>query len=370
MSQRNVVLIAAGGTGGHIYPALAIASALRRQNPELKIEFVGNPMGMEGQIVPREGFVLHPVRIGRLNSNVSWRERIWTILTLPLAVLTAVFLVIRLRPRFVLGVGGAVTGPVLLGAALVRCPSYLWEPNAFPGLANRWLAPFVTEALVVFSATAERLKAKRFFTTGMPVRRNIEALEFQESPKGSTKQALRVLVFGGSQGARTLNTVVSELLAKKDPEISEIEFIHQTGANDFVRISEFYASRHLLSGKLICTAYIHDMDQKYRWADLVISRSGMSTVSELSALGKAAILVPLPTASDDHQTQNAKILAEKSAAILVPQSDFTVERLKTLLQHFLSHREEIDQMGRRIREFHRPQADMQIAEHLLEATSP
>jgi UDP-N-acetylglucosamine--N-acetylmuramyl-(pentapeptide) pyrophosphoryl-undecaprenol N-acetylglucosamine transferase len=203
--NEKTVLIAAGGTGGHIYPALAIAAALKRQMPGLDVQFVGTPHGLENKLVPREGYKLHHIPIGRLNRNVSWSERLMTLISLPWAILKAILLVHRLNPRFVLGVGGHVTGPVILATSLLRKPAYLWEPNAHPGLANRWLAPFVREALVVFDEAAQLLKTRRICRVGMPVRAAIEDLA--QKTTGTTRESvLRILVFGGSQGARGLMT--------------------------------------------------------------------------------------------------------------------------------------------------------------------
>jgi UDP-N-acetylglucosamine--N-acetylmuramyl-(pentapeptide) pyrophosphoryl-undecaprenol N-acetylglucosamine transferase len=360
--NQNKILIAAGGTGGHIYPALAIAAALKRESPSVDVEFVGTPGGLENQLVPREGYGLHHVAIGRLNRNVGFAERIMTVFRLPLAIFQAMRLIQRTNPRFVLGVGGHVTGPVVLASALLRRKAYLWEPNAHPGLANRLLAPFVDEALVVLDEAARLLKAERTQKVGMPVRQNIEMLEAKERGHGLV---FRVLVFGGSQGSRALNDIVSSAICGGGEWMNNVEIVHQTGATDYQRIKFKYDQA---KARVEVFEYLHDMPKRYEWADLVVSRSGMGTLAELAACGKAAVLVPLATAADNHQQRNAEALLAKDASIMILQKDFTAQKFQELVAGLKNRREEIDRLGRNIRQFHQPHADRLIARHLLEAS--
>lgn len=359
----KLVLIAAGGTGGHIYPGLAIAQAFERENPGLKVEFIGSAHGLENTLVPKAGYKLHHLAIGRLNRNVRTGERLKTVFLLPWVLIKAFWLMWKLKPRLVLGVGGAVTGPSVLAAALGRRPAFLWEPNAQPGLANRWLAPFVKECLVVFPEAARRLSSKRTFEVGLPIRQNIEAQGGQNQAV-PVDRPLRVLVFGGSQGSRMINDVVSSLIVGN--KVQNLELVHQTGPSDHVRVQQIYQNA---ISKVECLPFIHDMDQRYQWADLVVSRSGMGTVSELAAAGKAAVLIPLASAADNHQQHNAEALVAKGAAIMVLQKDLTVERMTELLTQLEKNRTRLNELSVAIRQFHRPRADQAIVRHLLEATT-
>lgn len=361
--NSRLILIAAGGTGGHIYPALAIAQALLKERPHWRVEFVGTRIGLENQLIPREGFKLHHVSIGRLNRNARSGERLKTLLTLPFALLKAMWLVFRLRPCLVLGVGGFVTGPVVLAAALMRKKAFLWEPNAHPGLANRWLAPFVTESLVVFDEAAKRLNSKRILKVGMPVRSSIEALSHDKATTRSQDFPFRVLIFGGSQGARGINRVVAHSIERGGSWLEGVEIVHQTGPADFASIRDQYRESN---NHVEVKEYLHDMDRRYRWADVVVARAGTGTVSELAACGKAAVLVPLPTAADNHQQVNAEALVRQGAALMVLQEDFSSEKFESLISKLKSNRQIIDQLSTNIRQFHRPEADLEIARHLLE----
>jgi len=357
-----VCLIAAGGTGGHIYPALAIAKALQSERPDLEIHFVGTPRGLERRLIPEQGYPLHLIRIGRLNRNVSLIERITTVISLPWSIVKCVLLVLRMRPAFVLGVGGYATGPVLLAASFLRYRTYIWEPNAHPGLANRILAPFVKECLLVFDSARFLLRGKRFRAVGMPVREEIARVS-RWRRSGSN---LKVLVFGGSQGARTINHVVRVALSSYPELVSGVEWVHQTGESDFKETQNFYSENGV---GVEVRPYLNDMDKRYEWADLVICRGGTGTVSEVAAAGRAALIVPLPTAADNHQQRNAEVLMREGAARMCLQVDFTKEYLRQVIVELKMNPESIDQMAKSVQKFHRPHADREIAHHLLEDIS-
>lgn len=208
MAQQTI-FIAGGGTGGHIYPALAIARGLLELNSELDIHFVGSPVGLESQIIPNQGFPLHLVPVGRLNRNVGLGERLKTLVGLPLSFFVSLYLLLKYRPKLVLGVGGFASAPVLFVGALLGFKTVIWEPNAFPGMANRWLAKVAGLALVVFAEARSLLAMKRVKQIGLPVRLEIEELKTQVRPQ---PVPLRVLVFGGSQGARGINNTVCDAI--------------------------------------------------------------------------------------------------------------------------------------------------------------
>jgi UDP-N-acetylglucosamine--N-acetylmuramyl-(pentapeptide) pyrophosphoryl-undecaprenol N-acetylglucosamine transferase len=354
------VLIAAGGTGGHIYPALAIADALKAASAQTQIEFVGTAHGLENTIVPAKGYRVQHLPIGRLNSNVSLRERVQTVFLLPWALLKSVWLLRQENPDFVLGVGGHASGPLLLMAALLGYRTAIWEPNAMPGMANRWLSRFVDECWVVFEEARTRLHSKNLHVGGMPVRREIE-----EMPVSTTAGTpFRLLVFGGSQGARGLNNAVVEMV--KSGRLNGVQIVHQTGAFDYKRVREAYGEA---LAQVDLREYLHDMGQQYAKADLVVCRSGTGTLSELAACGKAAILVPLPTAADDHQRLNAESLVEKGAAVMILQKDLNGERLRQEIEALRAHPERLRGMSAAVRGFHHPRAAENLAGRFLERMS-
>lgn len=361
----KTVLIGAGGTGGHIYPALSLAKALQTLEPQIQIEFVGSPRGLEKDLVTREGYALHLLPVGQLHSSVGRLQQIKTLLKMPLVLWQAIQLVRKKKPIFVLGVGGYASGPIVLAASLMGRPAYLWEPNAVPGWTNRILARFVREAMVVFDQAASYLSAKKIKRVGMPVRPGILEVG-RELRKVGRDRPLRILVFGGSQGSHVLNKVVSQLLVEGGPWVDQFEWVHQTGKHEFEMIKERYSST--LVSIEVCP-YIYNMDQRLRWADLVICRSGTGTVADLAASGKAAIFIPLPTAADDHQMKNARAIADMGGAIVLPQAELTTQRLREMLIELGKHREVLDSLEENIRKFHRPDADIEIARHLMDSSS-
>lgn len=363
------VLIAGGGTGGHIYPSLAIAEALRELDSTAVVEFVGTPTGLESQLVPRSGYKLHTISIGRLNRNVSLWERVLTVFQLPLAIWKGILILFRFRPDLVFGVGGYASAPLVLAASILRYRTFIWEPNAYPGLANRKLSRFVTGCLVVFDEAAHFMKNKNVIRVHMPVRKEIEE-EFQAKKltKGpSHKRSFHVLVFGGSQGARAINNAFSEAVVQGGDWLNEVEIVHQTGPLDFARIYETYAQYPEVQSRITAFEYLHDMPERYSWADLVICRAGTGTISELAACGKASLLIPLPSAADDHQTKNALALVRINGARLLEQKELTPERLVREIEELKAHPEVVAELEKNIRQFHKPRAAHEIANLLVGA---
>lgn len=359
MSKRTVI-IAGGGTGGHIYPGVAIARAIEKLHPGLEVHFVGAKGGLEEKIVPREKFPLHTVKIGKLHKTVGLAAQVKTVLELPFAFLASARILKQLRPVAVLGVGGFASGPLLFVASLLGYRSLIWEPNAFPGLANRWLSRLVSECLLVFEEAGRYLRAKRITPVGLPVR---PVMVPRERPEG---QPLRVLVFGGSQGARAINEVVSQSVAAGGEWLNGVELIHQTGSLDFSRIRDLYASKAPANVQLF--EYLHDMDARYAWADLVVCRAGASTVAEIGACRKAAVFIPLPTAADNHQQKNAEVLVRGEAAEMVLQKDFTPEKFQALIQSFRDDRSRIHRLESNVSRFAFPNAAEAIVERVLDGT--
>lgn len=356
------ILIAGGGTGGHIYPAIAIADAIKKSDPQSVIEFVGTANGLETILVPKAGYKINFIPIGRLNKNVSVIERIKTILQMPMAFYRSIILTYSFHPDVVLGVGGYASGPIVLIAALLGKRVYIWEPNAFPGLANRMLSRFVSECLVVFEEAKKHLKNKKIRHVHMPVRAEIENSKI----KVTHSVDFQVLVFGGSQGARPINNALAEAILKGGNWLSNVKIIHQTGSADFARIREQYLNSANAKQHVEVFEYLYDMPERYAHAKLVIARAGAGTISELAASGKASLLIPLPSAADDHQTKNAQALVQIGGAHLLPQKELTPERLIQEILFFKNNPEQVAQFESNIKRFHKPQAAQEIAQLLLE----
>jgi UDP-N-acetylglucosamine--N-acetylmuramyl-(pentapeptide) pyrophosphoryl-undecaprenol N-acetylglucosamine transferase len=343
------VIIAGGGTGGHVIPALAIAQELRsRYGAEVK--FVGTSRGIETRLVPAAGFELHLVQVGQLN-RVDLRTRVKTLLDLPRAVIQAAKLVREFRPDVMIGVGGYASGPAMLAGGLLYVPLVAFEPNYVPGFANRMLGPLVRTAVVQFEATC------RYFAdchvTGVPVRR-----EFFSVPPRSANARPTLLVFGGSQGAHAINVAVLGALAKLSALLPDICIIHQTGEKDYIDAQAAYLKTAIPAE---VSPFIDDMPGAFARADLLVCRSGASTVAEVTAAGRPAIFIPLPTAADDHQRQNAAALAEVNAARLLPQVELTSDRLAQEVTALLSNRAGLAEMSQAARKLAHPDAAGEIA---------
>jgi UDP-N-acetylglucosamine--N-acetylmuramyl-(pentapeptide) pyrophosphoryl-undecaprenol N-acetylglucosamine transferase len=365
VSENRTVVIAGGGTGGHIYPGLTVAKVLSEHG--YVVHWVGASGGLEEKLVTHADLPLHLIRIGKLHSSAGLAARIKTVFGLPFAFLQAVFLVIRLRPRAVLGVGGYASGPFLfvswLFSPVLKIRTVIWEPNAHAGMANRWLAKVVDECLLVFEAAARDLKARRVYRVGLPVRDTMKAVGREEL----SGRKFRVLVFGGSQGARAINRVVADWAEQTGLKNSDVELVHQTGKYDYAEVSSRYAKlqANSLSPAITCYEYLHDMDQRFAWADLLVCRSGASTVAEVAACGKAALFVPLPSAADNHQLKNAEVLRNAKSALVIEQKDFTVASLESTMLMLRSSPERLAELEKNVLKFSAPGAAKMIAAHVM-----
>jgi UDP-N-acetylglucosamine--N-acetylmuramyl-(pentapeptide) pyrophosphoryl-undecaprenol N-acetylglucosamine transferase len=313
-------ILAGGGTGGHVIPALAIAHELSARFGA-EIAFVGTERGIETRLVPKAGFPLHLIDVGGLK-NVSLATRLKTLLALPAAVVRSWQILQAFKPQVVIGVGGYASGPAMLAASLSSIPTIAFEPNVVPGLANRAVAPLVTMAMVHFEQTGEYFR--RYVVTGVPVRRAFFELPTRPPWERTPGERPTLLVFGGSQGAAAINRAIIEALPELAARVPGLHIIHQTGERDYNPAQAAYL-RASLSAEV--SAFIDDMPQAFARADAVLCRSGASTVAEIAAAGKPAIFVPFPRAADEHQLRNAETLAARGAAMLVPEAELTRERL-------------------------------------------
>ncbi len=314
------VLIAAGGTGGHIYPGIAVAKEITRRDQKSAIRFVGTARGLETRLVPQAGFELSLIESTGLK-NVGVVQRVRGLALLPKSFLAARRLIKEFRPEVVLGAGGYVSGPVVLTAKLMKLPTMVMESNALPGWTNRRLARFVDRAAVSFEAALPSFHDKGV-VTGNPVRH-----EFFEIPaRQRDSSRLSVLVFGGSQGAHAINEAMVEALPELEEFRSVLHMTHQTGQADYEHVLESYLKTGW-SDSADVRHYIDNMVACFARADLVICRAGATTTAELIAAGKAAIMIPFPLAADDHQRKNAEALETAGAARMILQTDLTGEVL-------------------------------------------
>jgi UDP-N-acetylglucosamine--N-acetylmuramyl-(pentapeptide) pyrophosphoryl-undecaprenol N-acetylglucosamine transferase len=352
------VVIAGGGTGGHVIPALAIGRALRDQHGA-EVVFVGTARGLETKLVPEAGFRLEMVRSGQLK-NVSFKTRLRTFGDLPVGVLDCLRLLREFRPQVVVGVGGYASGPGMIAAVLRRVPTLAYEPNAVPGMTNRLLGRWVSAAAVNFPGTAGYFRNAE--VTGVPVRAEIFGLAAR--PVGA---APRLLVTAGSQGAAVFNDLMPRIAGRLLREVAGLTIVHQAGARHLEETRAAYAASGAGladSARWRVEAFLTDMPEQYQAADVVLARSG-STIAELCAAGKPSVLVPLPTAADDHQRKNAEVLAEAGAAVMLLQRDATVESLEDLLRGLLLDADRREQMSIAARGLARPGALERITAMVL-----
>lgn len=314
------VLIAAGGTGGHIYPAIAVADEVMRRDKRSLVRFVGTARGLETRLVPQAGYELSLIESAGLK-NVGWRNRARGLYLLPRSFRAARRVIRECSPNIVVGAGGYVTGSVLLTASFLRRPTLVMESNALPGWTNRRLARFVDRAAVSFEASLPFFRGKGV-VTGNPVRR-----EFFEIPRKMRDGAcFSILVFGGSQGARAINEAVIAALKFLEQQKSVLRITHQTGEADYENVRRGYTQANWVD-EVEVRSYLDDMVSEYSKADLIVCRAGATTSAELIAAGKAAMMIPFPFAADDHQRRNAEALEAAGAARMILQRDLTGERL-------------------------------------------
>jgi UDP-N-acetylglucosamine--N-acetylmuramyl-(pentapeptide) pyrophosphoryl-undecaprenol N-acetylglucosamine transferase len=352
------VLIMAGGTGGHVFPALAVAAELTGLG--VPVAWLGTDQGLEARVVPAAGYSLTSIRVSGLRGKGLLRV-FFAPFMLSVALLQALRVFLRLRPLAVLGMGGFAAGPGGLIAWLLRRPLLIHEQNSVPGLTNRLLAPLARVVIEGFPGSMPA--SRRAVSAGNPVRAGIAALAAPETRFAGRFGVLRLLVIGGSLGAQALNRVVPPAIARL-PEAMRPQVHHQTGQTEVASVQQSYRE---LGCDARVEAFIEDMAGAYAWADLVVCRSGALTVAELAAAGVASILVPYPHATDDHQTGNARYLADAGAALLMPQDTLNDEWLAETLARFTSQRETLLAMAHRARELAQPDAARRVALLCLEA---
>lgn len=343
------VLIAAGGTGGHIYPGIAVAQEIKRRDSNSQVRFVGTARGLEGRLVPQAGFDLTLIDSSGLK-NVSVVARARGVATLPKSFYEAMKLIRQFKPDVVVGAGGYVSGPVVLMAALSNRPTLIMESNALPGWTNRVLARFVDRAAVSFEEALPFFRGKAE-VTGNPVRH-----EFFEIPvKHRDPKKFSLLVFGGSQGARAINEAMVAALGELKSSPVPLQIKHQTGPADFEKVKKGYDETGWGEGAEV-RSYIDNMMGDFAKADLVVCRAGATTTAELIAAGKASVMIPFPLAADDHQRKNAEALQASGAAKMILQKDLSGAVLAKEIINLAQNPDEVSAMEQASRKLARGDA--------------
>jgi UDP-N-acetylglucosamine--N-acetylmuramyl-(pentapeptide) pyrophosphoryl-undecaprenol N-acetylglucosamine transferase len=353
------VLIMAGGTGGHVYPALAIANYLRERG--VPLFWLGTQAGLESRVVPENNIKLFTINVSGLRGK-KFNKWLIAPFTLMLAFIQSLHVILNIKPSIVIGMGGFVSGPGGIAARLLRIPLYIHEQNSIAGTTNKLLSPIAKKVMQGFP---DSIHGKMVVTTGNPVRKEI--LNNIKSPaerlEGREGLPLRLLVIGGSLGAKVFNELLPRVIAGL-PEEVEVEIWHQTGIIHHDSTMSLYLENKVNSEKVV--PYIANMAEAYLWSDLVLCRAGAMTISEISIMGVASILIPYPHAVDDHQTANAKYLSDQGAAILIPQVDINEIRIIDLISGFYTKRTSLMHMATLVQNLSLPNATRDIGRICME----
>lgn len=364
-AQQPTILLAGGGTGGHVFPMIAVADALKQEAPELRLVFLGTDRGMETQLVPAAGYELElravlPIRGGGVSGAAKGVSRA------ALSIPEARRFLKGLQPAAVFSIGGYAAGPVCVAAKSLGIPLALMEPNSVIGLANWLIARLVNRAYTAFPEAEKHFRKAIILRAGVPLRSGFQPVAYQRR-EGA---AFKLLVLGGSQGAKALNDALPTVVASLRQRGFTLHVVHQAGAGKAEALEARYAELSVGAGQLPASRvevaeFIRDMPQRLAWADLVIGRSGASAVSEICAVGRGSVLVPYPFAAGDHQRFNAESLVKDNAAQLVLQADAGPERLREVIEPLLAEPAKLEQMAAAAAERGRPLAARAIARDLL-----
>jgi UDP-N-acetylglucosamine--N-acetylmuramyl-(pentapeptide) pyrophosphoryl-undecaprenol N-acetylglucosamine transferase len=357
MGETGVMtlMIAGGGTGGHIYPAVAIAREFASRDASRRVVFVGTERGLEKTIVPKAGFPLEFIDVGGLKGKGAL-ELVKNLFRLPLGFLQAWRLVGRHKPNAALGVGGYSSGPVLAAARLRGVPTIIHEQNAFPGVTNRILAKFVNAVAVAYADAAPRLKRNDAIVTGNPIRAEF----FSARRQPTTDKRQRLLVFGGSQGSRVINDTMTEALLFLAHLKDRLDIVHQTGPNDVEKVRAAFRSSAFANARVV--PYIDPIVDEIAAADFIVCRAGAMTVGELAAVGRAGIFIPFAKATNNHQELNARVVERAGGGIVITESQLTPERLAAAIAGIASDPEKARQMGESAKSLATPEATKRIVD--------
>ena len=355
----TTLMIAGGGTGGHIYPAIAIAQEFLSRDAARRVVFVGTEYGLEKTIVPRTGFPLEFISVGGLKGK-GLADLVKNLFRLPLGFIQAWRLIGKHRPSVALGVGGYSSGPVLLAARLRGVPTMIHEANAFPGLANRALAKVVTAVAVAFADAGPRMKRRDAVVTGNPIRR--EFFEVGAPHSAPAVQKRKLLIFGGSQGSRILNQAMTGALLFLARLKGRLDIVHQTGPKELDSVREAYRASAFDDARVV--PYLDPIVAEIAAADLVVSRAGAMTIGELAAVGRAAILVPFAQATNNHQELNARVVEQAGGAIVITEAQLSPERLGLAIAEVVNDPDRAARMGAAAHSLALPDATKKIVDLL------
>lgn len=362
--QALRVMIAGGGTGGHLFPGVALAEQVVAHGGE--ICFVGTARGIEARVIPELGHPLELIEVSGIKGR-GLGGLISGLLRLPRAGLQSRRIIRAFAPDVVVGVGGYASGPIVATAAMMGRPTAILEQNSVPGITNRILARLVRRVFATFPDERGLFPARKVTLAGNPIRAALlERLAAARAGAGAGEHPPRLFVFGGSQGARALNTALVESAAELAAALPGLEIWHQTGKAELDRVREGYAAAGLSEPRVRVVSFIKDMSEPYAWSDLVVCRAGATSLAELAAVGCPALLVPFPHASDDHQTHNARALVDAGAAKLVPESELDGGRLVTEIGALLADPAALERMRHSMLAAAKPEAAADIYAGLAE----
>jgi UDP-N-acetylglucosamine--N-acetylmuramyl-(pentapeptide) pyrophosphoryl-undecaprenol N-acetylglucosamine transferase len=317
--MQNRVVIAGGGTGGHLYPGIALAKALKKHDKEMDITFVGTRQGIESKVLPQEGFPLKTIHSGGLLGKKGL-NRLFSLVKIPIGILQSLAWLMEKKPGLVVGVGGYVSGPLVFSAWVLRIPILIHEQNSIPGATNKLLGKIADKIAVSFKESLKYFPANTTIETGNLIREELAVSQKEAEPSDK----FNVLVLGGSLGAHSINVGMVEALDVLSQKKDQLHVIHQTGERDYGWVKDQYAQKGVSAD---VHPFIHDMAEQYRKARLIICRAGATTLAEITACGKMAVLIPYPHATHNHQEHNARILESAKAALMILDKDVSGERL-------------------------------------------
>jgi UDP-N-acetylglucosamine--N-acetylmuramyl-(pentapeptide) pyrophosphoryl-undecaprenol N-acetylglucosamine transferase len=355
------LVVAGGGTGGHLFPGIAVAEEFLSRDEANEVLFVGTQNGIEARVLPGLGYRLEFISVTGMRRK-SLLEQVKGIVMLVKSYFQSRKILESFRPDVVLGVGGYASGPVVLAAGQLPCRRFIHEQNALPGFTNKFLARIAEKVFISFRETERIFPAGKSVMTGNPLRRQI----LQDVQTGGADQAVpemfRILVFGGSAGAHSINMAMTDALSFLGDVKGRMSITHQTGANDLDEVTACYNKEGFVAEVL---PFINNMADAYHRADLVICRAGATTLAEVTACGKACIFIPFPFATDDHQMKNAQALVEKGAGFMLLNKDLTGERLALMIRELMEDRERLKMVGVCARKLARPDAAKIIVDEML-----
>ena len=352
------LVIAGGGSGGHLYPGIALAETFLRHEPSCRILFVGTRWGMERRLIPAKGFALATISAAGFVGG-GWMKKARALLLIPVGLFQSIAILRRFSPHMVLGVGGYASGPVLLAAILLGIKRALLEPNAVPGMANRWLAPYADLVITAFEETCQKQRVRKVLRLGVPIRPHLTEGDFSTP---SFEGTLTLLVMGGSQGAHQINQAMQKAVPILKEAGMAMNIIHQTGERDYKMVLEGYKTGSSSSSSRMSVQvvpFIDNIAEVYAVAHLVLCRAGAITVAELTAIGKPAILVPFPHA-EGHQERNAAAVVSGGGAEMILDRDLSGSRLAERLIALLSDRPYLQKMGAAAKQSGHPHAAQEI----------